>query len=370
VPDLAAAVVLDAHAEAYGSGWPGFHAADVVVERAARHGAPCLLVSSCPTAVQVASYRVRTPPKDIERNGWPAVSVVDRRGADPRTGLYSEELVRLAHRVLDANAGEPMVCVLNRTGRSRLLACAACGGLARCERCGRPVEQTGDRFHCPSCDTERPVVCAACGATRHKVLRVGVGRAREEIEALLGVPVGEVSGSQADGEPPGDEPVLVGTEAVLHRVRRAAGVAFLDFDQHLLAPRFVASEQALSLVARAGRLGGGRGRPHGTVLVQTRLPDHPVLEAAVHGDPSVTTDHELALRRELSLPPASALALLSRQAAGAYARALEPTGVDLAELGEDRWLVRAPDHTVLCDALAATERPAGALRVEVDPLDV
>jgi hypothetical protein len=35
---------------------------------------------------------------------------------------------------------------------------------------------------------------------------------------------------------------------------------------------------------------------------------------------------------------------------------------------DDRWIVRALDHTVLCDTLAATPRPAGRLRVEVDPL--
>ena len=29
-----------------------------------------------------------------------------------------------------------VVCVVNRTGRSRLLACATCGELARCDRCG------------------------------------------------------------------------------------------------------------------------------------------------------------------------------------------------------------------------------------------
>ena len=99
---------------------------------------------------------------------------------------------------------------------------------------------------------ERPVVCAACGHTRLKVLRVGVARVREELAALLGVEVAEVSGP--DDAPVPDTQVLVGTEAVLHRVRRAEVVAFLDFDMHLLAPRLSAGEEALALLARAGRL--------------------------------------------------------------------------------------------------------------------
>ena len=41
---------------------------------------------------------------------------------------------------------------------------------------------------------------------------------------------------------------------------------------------------------------------------------------------------------------------------------------DLLVIG--RWLLRAPDHRTLCDALAAAPRPTGRVRVEVDPLRV
>ena len=359
---LGAAVVLDVHDYK-----DRYDAAEVVAERCARDGAPCVLVSPCPTAVQVDRYGPPVvPARSEERGAWPAVTVVDRRGADPRTGLYSEELVRLARSVLP----ERLVCVLNRTGRARLLACAACGELARCTTCGRPLEDDGGTLRCPGCGATRPIVCAACDATKFKVLRRGVARVREELEALLGTAVGEVSGPSRD-DPVPDAAVLVGTEAVLHRVRRAAAVAFLDFDQHLLAPRFTAAEQALGLLALAGRLVGGRagGRAgaaggrgsgrragSGTVLVQTRLPDHAVLRAAVAGDPSLAT--ELDVRRALGLPPASALAVV---------RADRPPtlgdGVEVSSLGGGRWLVRAPDHKVLCDAVAILH---GGVRVDPD----
>jgi primosomal protein N' (replication factor Y) len=388
LPGLGAAVVLDAHDEAYREERaPTFDAGAVVAERAARAGAPCLWVSPCPTAVQLAQADLWVPPRDLERRGWPALTVVDRRSADPRSGLYSEELVRAVSDSLDRSAGptSPYVCVINRTGRARLLACAGCGELTRCEHCGRPVEQVvaepapagrageagegpAGRLVCRHCGAERPVVCAGCGRTRLKALRVGVSRVREELEALFGRPVGEVSGPAA--EVPAAA-VLVGTEAVLHRVRRAAGVAFLDFDQHLLAARFVAHEEALGLVARAARLVGGRARGAGRVLVQTRLPDHPVLAAAVHGDPGRLAGPERALRAELDLPPASALALVTGQQAAELAQALAagPAGLEVAALGEGRWLVRAPDHRRLCDGLAAADRPR-RVRVEVDPVSL
>ena len=42
----------------------------------------------------------------------------------------------------------------------------------------------------------------------------------------------------------------------------------------------------------------------------------------------------------------------------------------VVEASEGRWLVRADDHTTLCDALASVPRPPGRLRIEVDPLRV
>jgi primosomal protein N' (replication factor Y) len=372
---LSAVVVLDAHDEAYQEQRaPTFNAWEVVAERAHRDGAPCVLVSPCPSAVQVQRCVEWTPERSIERGGWPALSVVDLRVSDPRTGLLTEELTRFARNALGGD--RPFVCVLNRTGRAKLLACAACGELARCERCGRPLSQIAERLVCPGCGEERPLVCAACGRTKLKVLRPGVSRLRDELETLLGVSVGEVAGARTRGtdERVRDEPVLIGTEAVLHRVRAAAAVAFLDFDQQLLAPRFTAGEEALSLLARAGRLTGRRAPEVGArarVLVQTRLPDHEVLDAARLGDPGRLSAHELTLRRELALPPFSALALATGPAADDLSAALGTLpGITAAALGDERWMIRAVDHQVLCDALAATPRPAGRLRVAVDPTEV
>lgn len=359
---LGAAVVLDAHDEAYREERsPQFDAAAVVAERCRRDGAPCLLVSAAPSAAQLVACRPVEAPRDLERGGWPALHVVDRRHADPRSGMYAEELVRAAR----ARYPHPFVVVYNRRGRGRLFACARCGELARCERCGHSVAESGERLACGTCATERPRVCAACGHGRLKVLRYGVSRVREELEALVGMAVGEVSGP--DGPVP-DTPVVVGTEAVLHRLRRASVVAFLDFDLHLLAPRLAAGEQALGLLARAGRLVGGRASPgSGVVYVQTRLPDHEVLAAATAGDPTRFSAPELEVRRELGLPPFSALAELSGPGAAEYVAAL---GLQDSALSADRFLVRAPDHQALCDRLAAVERPRERVRVLVDPIGV
>ncbi|MEI7858383.1 MAG: hypothetical protein WCI26_00995 [Acidimicrobiales bacterium] len=368
---LRAVVILDAHDEAYREERaPTWSAVDVSVERGRRDGAAVLLVSPCPPLALTEGRVLVTTERAVERRGWPVVEVVDRTGDDPRTGLFSERLAVAAHAVLDDPAGR-VICIFNRTGRVRVLACRACGELARCTRCGAAVAQAeaAGPLVCGRCHERRPPVCARCDSTKLKSLRIGVSRATEELSALLGTSATEVTATTDRAERVEDARLVVGTEAALHRIERADLVVFCDFDQHLLALRFGAGEEAFALLARAARVVG----PHagaGRVLVQTRVPTHEVLMAATRADPDLVTEAELPVRRQLGLPPFGALALLRGPVAAAYAEGLtEVAGLLVSSLGDDRFLVRADDSTALADGLAAVPRPAGRLRVEVDPTD-
>lgn len=367
-----AVVVLDAHDEAHREERaPTWSAVDVVLERGRRDAAPVVLVSPCPPVTLLGVARSVTTDRAVERSGWPRVEVVDRAGDDPRTGLFSERLVAAGRAEL-GRAGGRVVCVLNRTGRVKLLACSACGVLARCTRCGGAVGQAdrSDRLSCRRCGETRPALCAACDSTRLKTLRIGVGRAAEELAALLGTGCVEITATATEDAVSETTRLVVGTEAALHRVEHAGLVAFLDFDQHLLAPRFAASEQALALLARAARVVGAWSSG-GRVLVQTRLPRHEVLQAAAQADPELVAAPERDLRRRLGLPPFGALALLSGPGAEAYAAGLAGVGdLEVSPLDADRYLVRAADHAALADGLGSVARPHERLRVEVDPVDV
>ena len=159
---------------------------------------------------------------------------------------------------------------------------------------------------------------------------------------------------------------VFGTEAVLHRVRDADVVAFLDMDAELLAPRFRAAEQAMALLVRAARLVGPRA-DGGRIVVQTRLPRHEVLDAVLHADPDRLVAGERARRRALGFPPETALASVDGPGAPEYAAALRSVH-GLVVSGQGPALVRARDWETLADGLAAVARPSGSrVRVEVDP---
>ncbi len=417
---LDAVVVLDEHDEAYQSeAAPTWNARDVAVERAHRDGARCLLVgpmpspdavhitlaaggsgaaptgsarsSMSPTSVSDPAATAGAPtmpafataPRSLERQAWPRVDIADRRRDDPATGEWCGEALADLLR-----SDRTVVCVLNRKGRARLAYCASCGDLACSTETGRALRLEGHQLVDPHSGQARPAVCEACGATRFRRVRVGVKGVAEEMERLARRPVVQVVGEPAAGAADDtahsssrrdhagrrqtEGPALyIGTEAVLHRVPSADAVAFVDFDQELTAPRYRAGEEAFALLVRAARLVGSRSGG-GSILVQTRLPTHPVVAAAATADPSGWLDAEVQRRSVMHQPPAAAWALVSGAAAAAFVELLcahpDASALDIAGPADGTWRIRSETHQALLGALGRTERPSGRLRVAVDPM--
>jgi primosomal protein N' (replication factor Y) len=382
VPDLQAIVVLDEGDEALKEERaPAWHAREVALERARRAEARCTLVSPAPTLEAIAAAGLPAHPlRGFERDAWPKLDVVDLRDEPPGRGLFSDALTHALQGALEH--GARAVCVLNRKGRARLLVCGSCGRVAQCEVCGAAVAEADAGFACARCGVTRPRICLHCHSTRFSARQPGITRVRDHVAALLPrAPVAEVEAATA-GVPDAD--VFVGTEAVLHRAldgsRPVEIVAFLEFDQELLATRYRAAEQALWLLVRAARIVGDR-RGGGRVLVQTRVPEHDVIAAARVADVTIEADAELARRRVLGFPPFGGLAEVSGASdavdvACAALRAVEGLRVlgPTAARESARALVQAASTELLCDSFAGVDltaaRARGRLRVEVDPLRV
>ena len=363
MPDLAAVVVIDEHDERFKEErTPAWHAREVALERARRASVPAVMTSAVPSLEALRAGPLLRRDRSIERDDWPIVDVLDRRDEDPtKSGPFAADLRR------HIDGDRQVVCVLNRTGRARLLACAACGELVRSDDGGQIMWLVDDELVSADGSERRPVVCTVCGSTALKTLRMGVERAREELEAFLGEPVDEIT---AASEQRPQQRVAIGTEAVLHRVDRADVVVFLDFDQELLAMRQRAAEQAMAMISQAARLVGGRGSG-GRVVVQTRQPEHEVILAAGRGDPSLVAVAERDRRRPLRLPPYGAQVSVSGEGAAALIDSFGTVeGVQVRGPLDGRWLLRAESHNSILDRLAEIERPAARVRIDVDPLRV
>ena len=100
------------------------------------------------------------------------------------------------------------------------------------------------------------------------------------------------------------------------------------------------------------------------MLVQTFVPDHEVIQAAVSADPGRLAKVDAARRRVLQLPPFGALARISGEGASDL---VTSAGLPSASDG-DAFLVRAATWDELGARLADAHRVAASrARIEVDP---
>jgi len=358
---MAAAIVIDEHDEALQEERsPTWHARDVIAERCFRAGVPVVYISPIPTLVAIEELAGPDgpvhPTPERERLHWPRVQVVDRTEEEPwKKSLVTSALIE---RIRDPL--QRVLCISNTTGRARVLACRTCKALVRCENCDAAVGLADDgRLACARCLAQRPPVCQECGGGTFANLRPGVTRIGEELEAAANRPAVVVTGG--DDAPPRRADLYVGTEAALYRVEPVDVVAFLEFDSEMLAPRFRASEQAMALIVRAGRLAP-------TVMIQTFNPDHEVVRAALAADPDIVVSEERERRRMLGLPPYGALASVTGGYSDEVVAELDRSVIQVGRDGADRYLLRAADWTTLGRAINETARPSGArVRVAVDP---
>ena len=84
---------------------------------------------------------------------------------------------------------------------------------------------------------------------------------------------------------------------------------------------------------------------------------------------------ELERRRSLVLPPAGSLAAIGGEAAAAFMADFtarlrddpDAVAVHIDQSGEDQWIVRCVDRQFLLSTLSSVQRPAGRMRLQIDP---
>ena len=95
-------------------------------------------------------------------------------------------------------------------------------------------------------------------------------------------------------------------------------------------------------------------------------PRHLIL-AGWSGRDEASVRQHMAELAEHGVPPPSTFPLFYRVSASL---ASQVSRLEVLGPVDGRWLLRAADHQTLCAALAATPRPSGRVRIEVDPLRV
>ena len=307
---------------------PRYSARDVAVKRAQICNCPIIMGSATPSLETIANcdqgrYQHHALMQRPHGSALPYISLIDTRGLALSSGL-SDEAIDQIRCALERK--EQALLFINRRGFAHSLQCEDCGWVADCQHCdsSMAVHRTPPHLSCHYCNTKTstPTYCHNCNSTR--LTSRGIGT--EQLEILMNrhfstTPVFRIDSdniknmetlSQAlHGIASAESAVLLGTQMLSkgHDFPRVTCVVVIDADSLLYSPDFRAEERLLQLLVQvAGR--AGRSSLSGKVLIQTRSPDHPMMQQLVERSYSDQARSLLLRRDELRLPPKGAMGLI------------------------------------------------------------
>jgi primosomal protein N' (replication factor Y) len=391
---------------------PTYSARDMAVVRARIGGFPAVLSSATPSIesrvnADAGRYRHVTLSARYQAVPLPAITAVDLREHPPERGRFLSP--RLAAAVGETIGDKRQTLLfLNRRGYAPLTLCRTCGHRFQCPNCSTWLVEHRFRgvllcHHCGHTE-RRPAECPNCGAADSLTpVGPGIERLAEEVAdrfagartiVLSSDAMGGVHGLRQDlaAISRGEYDIVIGTQLVAkgHNFPLLALVGVVDADLSLAHGDLRAAERTFQLLVQVtGR--AGRSGAAGRALLQTWMPEHPVIQALVSGDGETFYANEIAARRAAGLPPFGRLAALivsgpDRHETQAFASSLRRTAphddaIDVFGPAEAplalvrgryryRLLVHAPRHADVQSYvrawLAAAPKARSALRIQID----
>ena len=357
-PDLGLIVVDEEHDQGYKQEERvAYQARDMAVLRGSLGHCPVVLSSATPSIESLVNadqgrYRhIRLAQRYMA--GLPDIASIDMRTAPPERGSWlSPVLVDAIAETL--KRGEQALLFLNRRGYAPVTLCRNCGFRFECPNCSAWLveHRFRRRLECHHCGKFVPIpeTCPNCGA-EHSLVPCGPGieRIAEELASRfpdarrvllssdltpnisdLRETLREIEDREVD--------LIVGTQLVAkgHHFPGLALVGVVDADLGLAQADPRAAERTFQLMQQVTGRAGREAIP-GRGLVQTYMPEHPVIQALVSGDREAFLAREIAARKDATMPPFGRLAALlvtsgSREGAEGYAREVARSAPQAAKI--------------------------------------
>jgi len=308
-----------------------YSARDTALVRAQKAGIPIVLGSATPSLeslynVAKEKYRPLFLKKRAMTESPLRYQLIDIRNQFLEEGIAAPTRDCI-HTHLEA--GNQVLIFINRRGFAPVLLCRHCSRIVDCKHCDAhlTVHQKRGKLVCHHCGhmATVPTHCH-CGLPG----LVAVGSGTQRIEAILStyfpaVPLLRIDRDEVQQRDAlenhlqriesGEVKLIVGTQMLAkgHHFPQLTLVVILDADYGFFHPDYRATERLGQLLTQvAGR--AGRAQFPGHVLIQTHVPDHPLLQLLIQKGYSAFAKALLETRLKARLPPGYYVALLSAQA--------------------------------------------------------
>lgn len=286
---------------------PRYHARNAAIVLATMHGAKTLLGTATPAIetyhnALAGKYGLVELSQRHEEMAMPEIMVVDTKEAYRKKEMESHFTPQLIQKMTQAlDNKEQVILFQNRRGYAPYIECKACACVPHCKNCdvSLTVHKVFNTLTCHYCGYTEPIpnICPAC-KTPGTLSTKGFGTEKIEDEIRIIFPQARVSRMDLDTTRSKKAyekiisdfeqhkvDILIGTQMVSKGLdfERVSLVGILNADNMLNFPDFRAHERAYQLMAQvSGR--AGRKNKQGTVILQTSLPQHPIIAQVIKND--------------------------------------------------------------------------------------
>lgn len=300
-----------------------YHCRSLALYRAHKANIPVVLGSATPSLESLYN---------VEQGKFSLLPLRQRAGSSQLPSMHLLDLNRCQQQ---AAIGQPLLdeiqkqlslnrqvmLFINRRGFAPVLMCEECHWMTECSRCSSftTFHRGTGQLICHHCGFQHPTLkqCLGCGSTR--LTPVGVGTEQIDLQLQGLFPDTQVVRLDRDSTSKkgefdaklnqinqGQPMIIVGTQMIAkgHHFPNVSLVGIVDVDGALFSSDFRAPEKLAQLVVQvAGR--AGRGSIKGQVWLQTKFPEHPVIQDLVNNEYRDFAKFALSERKMLKLPPYS-----------------------------------------------------------------
>jgi len=311
---------------------PRYHARDVALMRATYEGSVVILASATPSLESYFNHLNKKInylhlPERFGGAQYPRVHLVDMLSEQVESGKFGQIISGLLQdRIEDRlKKSEQIILLQNRRGFSPVIRCRDCGESIMCPQCNVTLtyHRKGTQLICHCCGHNEIKKQNSCNHCRSSNLHYS-GTGTQKVEALIEETFPDARIGRLDMDTSrtgygitsilqafskGEIDILLGTQMIAKGLDfpNATLVGIINADLGLYVPDFRAGEKIFQLIYQASGRSGRSDKP-GEVVIQTYVPDNPVIKNAAKLDMMKYYNLALSERNELKYPPFSWLA--------------------------------------------------------------
>lgn len=304
---------------------PRYHGRDAAIYLAKTFGANVLLGSATPS---LESYQNAKDGKyglvhlqerflGMELPSFLMANLIKEKEAKTMVSHFSSTLLKEITTTLAQK--EQVILFQNRRGYTPYWTCEVCSWIPKCQQCDVSLTYhlSSNLLKCHYCGFSSAPMgsCGACGSNKIKMQGFGTEKIEDELQPLFpGARIERMDFDTTRSKNRYSEilqafedrniDILVGTQMLAKGLDfdHVGLVGILDAEQLLNAPNFRAYERGFQLMTQvSGR--AGRKHKRGKVVIQTRNPEHWILQLVVENGTLSFIEQELQERLNFHYPP-------------------------------------------------------------------